>query len=153
MSIIWIIEDPAQGLAELTRAMIGNFAVRCIASTKSYHWLAKIEKKHKPDAIIVNMDHFSNDSPEILSQISATANDVLVIGMTKGASKVEALAKGVFRISDSGDFQYLITFIKDYCFLAASPSEHVFTFKDVQINMNEFSFRIQPCDSFDTLSV
>ena len=70
MSVIWLIEDHRGPGTHLARILMGNFAVRLFGSLKSFLQLAKMEKDHKPNILIINVDPLSLDIRQIDQSIS-----------------------------------------------------------------------------------
>ena len=69
LGILWVVEPVENREGGLAEALSGNFAVRRIASCSTLHAMLRLEKKRRPEAILMDSSSLLGVSPEALTQV------------------------------------------------------------------------------------
>ena len=149
MPKIWVLENPHHDGMVLSRALIGNFAIRCVASIDSFKRICRIEKRRIPDLIVVNCKHFQESVATLDASLSSIVNGAYRLYVRDAASSLEQMNDQAAVLALNTVDELLVgTVTRLANKITMDRSSHIF-FKDIELNATEISMRIQPCENFD----
>lgn len=152
LPIIWVLESPHENGMVLSRALIGNFAIRCVASIPSFTRICRIDKDRAPDIVVINCEHFSEAIEELDRQIAKTVSGASRIFLCHQKEKVTSLGPATTSCSREMIHDGLVGHVKTIVQRRMEESlKNILNYKDIDIDLHEFTMRIQPSEVFESL--
>ena len=141
MDVIWLIEDHKKFGRSLAQILMGNFAVRLFGSLKSFQQLLKIEKKYKPNILIIDSELIDGDICLCDSTLSCELEDIPRIYLIRDDQKSlltcstsisTAKSPVLFSLGELGDIEVaakIRSFLEES--YSSSRQNNIFKYRDI----------------------